>query len=343
MTLIALMRTRSGARTAAGMARGAARPCLPLAMALLVLLTLGGLAPAMAQAPTGRPVVLELYTSQGCASCPPADEMMLELAAREDVIALALHVDYWDYIGWPDTFGRRLFTERQQAYARRHGHSTIYTPQVVVNGIELIEGFRTMQVMDSIAAHAQRPVEVALVLTRGEGGTLRIEATPEGHLAPGLLMASRRGAVTGLSGSAVIGSLSMTASAESAADAAPTDRSAAVGGAGGEAPAGIEPAGEAAAAPIAAPVAELVPVRPTGPYVVQLVRYLDSEVVEILGGENAGRTTTYANIVTTWVPVANWDMQAALSLTLPLEGEEPVVVVIQEAGHGEVIAAARLR
>lgn len=337
MTLIALMRTRSGARAAAGTARGAAKPRGPLAMVLAVLLALGVAVPGLAQAPTARPVVLELYTSQGCASCPPADEMMLELAAREDVIALALHVDYWDYIGWPDTFGRRLFTERQQGYARRHGHSTIYTPQVVVNGVELIEGFRTMQVMESIADHALRPVEVTLVLARGEGGTLRIEATPEGHLAPGLAMASRRGAVTGITGSAVIGSLSMSNGVDSAA---PTG-GAAAGVADDDASLAAEATTEAA--PLVAAPTELVPVRPTGPYVVQLVRYLDSEVVEILGGENAGRTTTYANIVTTWMPVANWDMQEALSLTLPLTGEEAVVVLIQEAGQGEVIAAARLR
>ncbi len=70
---------------------------------------------AMAQ---NGPVVVELYTSQGCSSCPPADAMLHDLAKRDDVIALALHVDYWDYIGWKDSFGSPDNTARQHAYAR---------------------------------------------------------------------------------------------------------------------------------------------------------------------------------------------------------------------------------
>ena len=62
-----------------------------------------------------RPVVIELYTSQGCSSCPPADALLGELASRDDVIPLALHVDYWDYIGWKDQFANPAYTERQRA------------------------------------------------------------------------------------------------------------------------------------------------------------------------------------------------------------------------------------
>ena len=78
--------------------------------------------------------VLELFTSQGCDSCPQADAKLTELRKQPDVIALAYHVDYWDYIGWKDTFGMAANSERQKAYAQSWGTSRIYTPELVVNG-----------------------------------------------------------------------------------------------------------------------------------------------------------------------------------------------------------------
>ena len=80
------------------------------------------------------PVVVELYTSQGCSSCPPADAMLHDLAARPDVIALALHVDYWDYIGWVDEFADPAYTRRQKQYAQVAGNPSVYTPQMVIGG-----------------------------------------------------------------------------------------------------------------------------------------------------------------------------------------------------------------
>ncbi len=82
-----------------------------------------------------RPLgVVELFTSQGCSSCPPADAVLSQLAKRPDVIALGYHVDYWDYLGWKDTFGSRAFTDRQYAYASAFGSRSVYTPQAIVNG-----------------------------------------------------------------------------------------------------------------------------------------------------------------------------------------------------------------
>src|SRR5688500_9882653 len=81
-----------------------------------------------------RPVLVELFTSQGCNSCPPADAFLGELARRDDVLALSLHVDYWDYIGWKDPFALRAHTERQRGYSRTLSQRYVYTPQMVVDG-----------------------------------------------------------------------------------------------------------------------------------------------------------------------------------------------------------------
>src|SRR4051794_13625985 len=78
--------------------------------------------------------VVELFTSQGCASCPPADALLSELAKRPNVIALSFPVDYWDYLGWKDTLAQPAFTARQRGYAHLRGDRQVYTPQLIVNG-----------------------------------------------------------------------------------------------------------------------------------------------------------------------------------------------------------------
>ncbi len=90
-------------------------------------------APASSEAGE-RVAVVELFTSQGCNSCPPADAVLGQLAKRKDVIAFSLHVDYWDYLGWKDTFASPENTTRQRAYARATGRRTIYTPEMVIGG-----------------------------------------------------------------------------------------------------------------------------------------------------------------------------------------------------------------
>ena len=82
--------------------------------------------PASAESTRTRPkAVVELFTSQGCSSCPPADALLTMLAEQDDVVALAYHVDYWDYVGWEDTFGDAAFSDRQRAYAKSWGSSRI--------------------------------------------------------------------------------------------------------------------------------------------------------------------------------------------------------------------------
>ena len=206
------------------------------------------------------PVVVELFTSQGCSSCPPADAMLADLAKRDGVIALSLHVDYWDYIGWPDSFASPLHTARQEGYARAAGERMIYTPQIIVNGQDRVVGGDTYAVMEKLQAHADATTPVDLRVERREG-ELRIEAGP---------------------------------------------------------------------APLSHPVE------------VMLVRYVPEDKVDIAGGENAGLSMAYHNIVTSWDHLGQWDGQGPLSMTQPIEGPESAVILLQEQGFGPIRAAAKV-
>ncbi|WP_172294394.1 thioredoxin family protein [Pseudoruegeria sp. HB172150] len=207
------------------------------------------------------PVVVELYTSQGCSSCPPADELLAELATRDDVIPLALHVDYWDYIGWKDLYGNPAFTKRQKGYAKAAGHRTIYTPQMIVGGLDHVVGYKPMKLAELIDMHEELPEPIALSVEKAGGG-LKVMAEALQDL--------------------------------------------------------------------------------NGPVVVQLVRYTPEATVEIRKGENAGRTITYTNIVTSWDMIGGWNGAEPLELEIALEGDAPAVVILQELGHGGILAAARV-
>ena len=125
-----------------------------------------------------KPVVLvELFTSQGCSSCPPADALMMRLTGRDDVIPLALHVDYWDYIGWKDQFADPAYTKRQKAYAHVGGRRMIYTPQMVVNGQEDLVGAKGMELAELIAAH-RAIVPRVRVVTQRDGDRLSVRVEP---------------------------------------------------------------------------------------------------------------------------------------------------------------------
>ena len=224
-----------------------------------------GCAVPAAQAGDAQPVVLvELFTSQGCSSCPPADAMIAELAQRDDVLPLALHVDYWDYIGWADGFARAQHTKRQKAYARMAHSTSIYTPQIVVEGTDQVIGVKPMKLADLIATHRSELTPVAIDVEI-DGDTIRVRCAAE---------------------------------------------------AGRDLPTDIN---------------------------VDLVHFTETETVEILHGENAGKTISYANIVTGWDRVGSWNGDDAFTFSVELPQSGPLALVIQAAGPGEVLGAFRLR
>jgi hypothetical protein len=113
------------------------RPHTPECLAILLAL---GASTASAQEAIKPKGVVELFTSQGCSSCPPADKALETLAREGEVVALSYHVDYWNYLGWADTLASKDNTDRQYAYARMFGRNGVYTPQAVLNGREHING-----------------------------------------------------------------------------------------------------------------------------------------------------------------------------------------------------------
>src|SRR5260221_12724574 len=108
-----------------------------------------------------RPVVVELFTSQGCSSCPPADALLGELAKKSEVLALGFHISYWDSLGWKDPLSSKSSTERQKAYARRFSDGRVYTPQMVVDGVSEMVGSDREAVQGAL--RGPRPAAIAAV------------------------------------------------------------------------------------------------------------------------------------------------------------------------------------
>lgn len=130
------------------------------------------LAPAVgtataAESAAASPTVIELFTSQGCSSCPPADELLQEVAGHEDIVALSFHVTYWDYIGWKDPFATDWSTERQSGYRGKFGRDYAYTPQMVIDGRYDVIGSRRGRVKDTIAkSRKEAPQRISVGLAR---------------------------------------------------------------------------------------------------------------------------------------------------------------------------------
>lgn len=133
---------------------------------------------AVGQSTAPVPVLVELFTSEGCSSCPPADDLLIDLISRQPVdgvvvLGLSEHVDYWDSLGWKDPFSDRIFTQRQSRYAASSGTNDVYTPQVVVDGVESLVGSDRKEVLAAIRRSARKP-KVPIIVERASAGTAAI-------------------------------------------------------------------------------------------------------------------------------------------------------------------------
>lgn len=155
---------------------------------------------ASAQQANKPQAVLELFTSQGCSSCPAADALFIELARDPRYLVLTLPVDYWDYLGWRDTFANAAFTQRQRLYAKTRGDGHIYTPQAVINGASHVVGSDRGAIEQAVRAGQALPLDVTIVRT-GAGFTIHITGSiPDAAgsvwivpIAPRLMAAVQRG------------------------------------------------------------------------------------------------------------------------------------------------------
>jgi len=125
------------------------------------------------------PVLVELFTSEGCSSCPPADVLLTRLLREQpladvEIIPLSLHVDYWDHQGWKDPFASKVFTSRQEAYSKIFGENRLYTPQMVVDGRDELNGSDEAAVRRVVQAAASRPHLALRVDARARGSAVRL-------------------------------------------------------------------------------------------------------------------------------------------------------------------------
>ena len=121
-------------------------------------------------------VVVELYTSQGCSSCPPADALLEEMAKNVEILPLAFHVDYWDYLGWQDAFASPAHTLRQKAYAHTAGERMIYTPQAIVDGTARMVGSDSQALMSAVMQAMNKDRRAKVSVSRS-GATLTVTGT----------------------------------------------------------------------------------------------------------------------------------------------------------------------
>jgi hypothetical protein len=126
--------------------------------------------------PTDTPVLLELFTSQGCSSCPPADALFDELRDKPGVITLSFSVDYWNYLGWHDTLSSPENSDRQRDYALSRGDGKVYTPQLVVDGIKHVNGASEAAIEMAIRTAERRLKDVKVTMSmRAEGDSLLVD------------------------------------------------------------------------------------------------------------------------------------------------------------------------
>lgn len=206
--------------------------------------------------------LIELYTSQGCSSCPAADDILTNIADTKGILALGFHVDYWDYLGWKDTFGQKAFTDRQRVYNMNiPSKYTLVTPQMIFHGQSQLAGanrkgtHKKLKEVAAVKPSANLDAELS-------GNTVSVSIAPK---------------TTNLGKSDVI-----------------------------------------------------------------IVTYQPSVDVKIKRGENAGRTVTYTNIVSSWTKIGSWDGHSKVTLTHTLNSDHNAAVVLQARNVGDIYAAETL-
>lgn len=134
------------------------------------------------------PVVVELFTSQGCNACPPADALLAELAQEQGVIALAFHVDYWNYLGWADPFASAASTRRQREYATAFDARAVYTPQLVINGTEALVGSRRGEALEAVSLALATPMPLDVSIAADTEGLVVTIVAEEGFAEPARIL-----------------------------------------------------------------------------------------------------------------------------------------------------------
>src|SRR5438270_11369978 len=150
--------------------------CVALSFAVIASAMM---APAMASAEKPR-AVIELFTSQGCSSCPPADKLAGELARDPSLVVMSPPIDYWDYLGWKDTLALPGHTNRQRAYSKSRGDREVYTPQVVVNGIKHVLGSDQTAIENAVTQTHKQPGTLSLPVSMSVAGVQTPVPVPAG-------------------------------------------------------------------------------------------------------------------------------------------------------------------
>lgn len=147
-----------------------------------------GAARCSVESDAGVVTVVELYTSEGCSSCPPADRWLSEIAAEfpKDVLPLAFHVDYWDYIGWKDPYAQAVFSARQRMLGKRQMAGVIYTPQVILDGKDMRNWRDRTRIGDAISAVGKHTAPARLRLELSETSSARWSAALSGQVNAGI-------------------------------------------------------------------------------------------------------------------------------------------------------------
>ena len=157
-----------------------------LSLCLILILPTSGHAWEVSRIIDGKPIVVELFTSQGCSSCPPADHLLSRLSTRRNILALSQHVDYWNYIGWSDPYSSEATSNRQRSYAAHMGMNRIYTPQAVVAGV--IEGIGSSPVtMRKAIAQAPRPITAMTISIDKDQAHFHIAASEDASPNPSVV------------------------------------------------------------------------------------------------------------------------------------------------------------